>query len=116
MERKRKLDIGDEHSNTKARYGDGEAEDGDNANYWTGKPFSGRYFDILKKRKELAYLWQMKQSKLHHKIHSSCGIQLVWHGLSRMLNSPAPPCPLCVPSSSLSTMQRVRHFIDTYMI
>lgn len=53
MERKRKLDIGDEHSNTKARYGDGEAEDGDNANYWTGKPFSGRYFDILKKRKEL---------------------------------------------------------------
>jgi pre-mRNA-splicing factor ATP-dependent RNA helicase DHX15/PRP43 len=55
MEKKRKLDLGKGSGSLSksSRHVNEEAEDGDMNNYWTGAPFSGRYFDILKKRKAL---------------------------------------------------------------
>ena len=56
MDRKRKLDLGGGESTGKVRYEgyDAAENDGeDTSNYWTGASFSGRYYDILKKRKAL---------------------------------------------------------------
>jgi pre-mRNA-splicing factor ATP-dependent RNA helicase DHX15/PRP43 len=54
MDRKRKLDIsgGGEKANPYLPSSAASSGESD-TNYWTGQPFSARYYDILKKRKQL---------------------------------------------------------------
>ncbi len=54
MDRKRKIDAdGLNTKSSKKREGGDEGDEEDTFNYWTGNAFSGRYYDILKKRKAL---------------------------------------------------------------
>ena len=71
MDRKRKLDLSSDDSKAKVNPYLPSGSPDANTNYWTGAPFSARYYDILKKRKQLP-VYEFKDHLLQMVQNNQC--------------------------------------------
>ena len=66
--RRQRIDLGDGNSKKRRLDNDGE---GDETNYWTGLPFSRRYYSILEKRTKLP-VYQFKKELIDKVLENQC--------------------------------------------
>ena len=66
--RRQRIDLGDGNSKKRRLDNDGE---GDETNYWTGLPFSQRYYSILEKRTKLP-VYQFKKELIDKILENQC--------------------------------------------